>query len=145
MDGHVTLAGRHAGGFTDRGARARDGSIESIPEEPFGPSGALRESERAKRILEYKYMRWIDEMFVNMEKERSDGLARKIEKAAKVDRPEHPYCALVVSPSSPMNSSSSAMPSRSHEKKITIATPRLATRSPESGHRDSRERRRRSF
>jgi len=89
MDGHVTLAGRHAGGFTDRGARARDGSIESIPEEPFGPSGALRESERAKRILEYKYMRWIDEMFVNMEKERSDGLARKIEKAAKVDRPEH--------------------------------------------------------
>jgi hypothetical protein len=34
-------------------------------------------------------MQWIDEMFVNMEKERSAASAKKSEKAAKVDRAEH--------------------------------------------------------
>jgi hypothetical protein len=34
-------------------------------------------------------MQWIDEMFVNMEKDRSTASARRSEKAAKVDRTEH--------------------------------------------------------
>jgi hypothetical protein len=34
-------------------------------------------------------MQWIDEMFVNMQKERSAASAKKSEKAAEVDRPEH--------------------------------------------------------
>jgi hypothetical protein len=34
-------------------------------------------------------MQWIDEMFANMEKDRSTASARRSEKTANVDRPEH--------------------------------------------------------